>query len=131
MKLTLHVPRLVGNPMEPKACVAVHDPAGEIYEIELIALRGTFGPLEKKPPSPAASPKRVARVPPDDRKAEQPTRAPREIEYARRSTPHRERRRGEMSARLESSRICPHVRPLTVIATGLRGSKNSPARLFL
>ncbi len=33
VKLTLHAQRLVGNPMEPKACVATHDAAADIYEV--------------------------------------------------------------------------------------------------
>ncbi len=33
VKLTLHAQRIVGNPMEPKACVATYDAANDIYEV--------------------------------------------------------------------------------------------------
>jgi aerobic carbon-monoxide dehydrogenase large subunit len=33
VKLTLNAQRLVGNPMEPKACVATYDAASDIYEV--------------------------------------------------------------------------------------------------
>jgi carbon-monoxide dehydrogenase large subunit len=33
VKLTLDMQRLVGNPMEPKACLATYDKAGDIYEV--------------------------------------------------------------------------------------------------